>query len=55
MAQSVEHPPLDVGSGHDPRAEGSSPTSGSMLSVDSLLSLALPLSPALTLSQALYS
>ena len=33
MAQSVEHLTLDFGSGHDPRVMGSSPASGSELSV----------------------
>ena len=35
-AQSVEHPTLDFGSGHDPRVVGLSPASGSALSVDLL-------------------
>ena len=34
MAQLVEHLTLDFGSGHDPRVMGSSPMSGSMLSVE---------------------
>ena len=34
VAQSVEHPALDLGSGHDPGIVGSSPTSGSVLSVE---------------------
>ena len=34
MAQSVECPSLDVGSGHDPRVVGSSPMSGSALSTE---------------------
>ena len=33
VAYSVEHLTLDFGSDHDPRVVGSSPTSGSMLSV----------------------
>ena len=33
MAQSVERPTLDFGSGHDPRVMGSSPTLGSTLSM----------------------
>ena len=64
MAQSVEHPTLDFGSGHDPRVVGSSPKLGSMLSMKPawnspsfsappplLLSLSLPLSLSLALSQ----
>ena len=35
MAQSVKHPTLDFGSGHDLRVVGSSPTSGSVLSAES--------------------
>ena len=35
VAQSVEHPTLDFGSGHDPRVMRSSPTLGSVLSVKS--------------------
>ena len=50
MAQSVERLTLDFSSGHDPRVLGSSPMSGSVLSVeptwDSLsLFLSLSLSP----------
>ena len=33
VAQSVERPTLDFGSGHDPRVVGSSPASGSVLSM----------------------
>ena len=33
LGGSVEDPTLDVGSGHDPRVVGSSPTSGSALSM----------------------
>ena len=36
VAQSVEHPTLDFGSGLDPRVLGSSPTSGSVLSMESV-------------------
>ena len=48
-AQSVEHPTLDFSSGHDPRVVGSSPTSGSVLSMEPAwdspsLSLPLPFS-----------
>ena len=44
MAQSVERPTLDLGSGHDPRVAGSSPVLGSVLTVQSLLGiLSLPL------------
>ena len=55
MAQSVGCWTLDFSSGHDPRALGSSPPSGSMLSVETALdclSLPLPLfsTPALSLS-----
>ena len=35
MAQSVKHSTLDLGSGHDLRVVGSSPMSGSVLSVES--------------------
>ena len=34
MAQSVECPILDFGSGHDPLVRGSSPVSGSVLSME---------------------
>ena len=34
MDQSVEHPTLDFGSGHDSRVVGLSPISGSALSVE---------------------
>ena len=34
MAQLVEHLTLDFVSGHDPRVVGSSPVSGSVLSVE---------------------
>ena len=51
MAQSVEHPTLDFGSGHDPRIVGLSPTSGSVLTVWSLLGiLSFSLSLCLSLS-----
>ena len=44
MAQPVEQLTLDVGSGHDPRVVGSSPTLGSALSVEPALdSLSPPL------------
>ena len=49
MAQSVEHPTLDFGSGHDLRVLGSSPTSNSMLSGESApdsLSSSLSASPS---------
>ena len=39
MAQLVEHPTLDFSSGHGPRVEGSSPASGSVLSVWGLLEI----------------
>ena len=48
MAQLVECLTLDFGSGHDPRVMGSSPTLGSVLSVEPAsdsLSPPLPLSP----------
>ena len=57
VAQLVEHPTLDFGLGHDLTAVGSSPTSGSVLTVWSLLgilsfSLCVPhsRSPSLSLS-----
>ena len=55
MAQLVEHPTLDFGSGHDPRVTGLSPTLGSALNMepawDSVsVSHPLPLSPAFSLS-----
>ena len=34
VAQSVESPTLEFGSGHDPRVVGLSPTSGSALSIE---------------------
>ena len=34
LGGSVEHPNLDFGSGHDPNVVGSSPTSGSSLSME---------------------
>ena len=34
MAQSVKHPTLDFGSGHDVMVVGSSPMSGSALTVE---------------------
>ena len=46
MAQSVKHPNLDFGSGHDLTVR-SSPASGSVLSAWSLLGI---LSPTLSLS-----
>ena len=46
VAQLIEHLALDFGSGHDPRVVGSSPVSGSALSVE----LALSPSPAPLLS-----
>ena len=50
MAQGVEPPTLDFGSGHDPRVTGLSPASGSVLSVEpSWESLSLSLSLALSL------
>ena len=39
MAQSVKHPTLDFGSGHDLMVVGSSPASGSVLTVWSLLGI----------------
>ena len=54
MAQSVECPTLDFGSGHDPRVVGSSPTSGSVLSVEPTLdSVSLCPSPLLTCARSL--
>ena len=57
MAQLVEHPTFDLGSGHDPRVVGWGPVSGSVLSVESAkdslslsLSLSLCPSPPLALS-----
>ena len=52
MAQSVECPALDFGSGHDPRVMGSSPESGSALKAWSLLGI---LSPLLCASPPLLS
>ena len=56
VAQSVEHPTLDFGSGHDLMVhEFESPASGSVLTVRSVLGiLSLPLSapfPALSLKK----
>ena len=34
VAESVERPTLDFGSGHDPRVVGSGPSSGSVMSVE---------------------
>ena len=34
MAQSIKHPTLDFGSGHDPRDVRSSPMSGSVLGIE---------------------
>ena len=49
VAQSVGQPTLDFGSGHDPRVMGSSPMSGSTLSMEpKILSLPLPLFFVLT-------
>ena len=48
MAQSVQRPSLDFVSGRDPRVVGSSPVSGSVLSMEPAwysISLPLPLSP----------
>ena len=58
VAQSVDCPTLDFGSGHDPRVMGSSPTWGSVLSMEPVcdsisLSLCLPPSHALSLSPSL--
>ena len=54
MAQLVKRPTLDFGSGHDPRAVGSSPASGSALTVRGLLGiLSLPLSVSLSPARAL--
>ena len=39
MAQSVEHLPLDFGSGHDAKVMESSPMSGSKLTAQSLLGI----------------
>jgi len=46
VAQSVEHPTFDFGSGHDLRVLGSSPESGPMLSTEfAWLSLSPSASP----------
>ena len=45
MAQSVEWPTFDFGSGHDPRLMGSSPVLGSTLSVLEILSVSVSLPP----------
>ena len=53
MLQSVKHPALGFGSGYDLAAVGSSPASGSVLSMKSVLdylSFSLPLSLSLSLS-----
>ena len=51
MAQSVECPTLDVGSGHDPRVVGSSPVWGSTLSMETAWDSLSPSAPPwLTLS-----
>ena len=55
MAQSVKHPTLDFGSGHDLRVREFEPTPGSALTVWSLLrilsfSLSLSAPPLLALS-----
>ena len=55
MAQSVEQPTLDLGSGHDLRAMGSNPTLGSTLRrLLRILSLSLCPSPLLTYSLSLF-
>ena len=54
MAQSVKHPTLDFGSGHDLRIVSSSPILGSLLSAESAydyLPLHLSASPSFILSQ----
>ena len=54
VAQLVERLTLDFGSGHGSRVMGSSPESGSVLSVEPAqdsLSHPLPLSPALSVSK----
>ena len=43
MAQSVERPTLDLGSGQDPKVVGSSPKSGSVLRIVSHPHIASPL------------
>ena len=54
VAQLAEHPTVGFGSGHDPRAVGWSPASGSTLSVEhSKNSLSLCPSPLLTCSISL--
>ena len=56
VAQSVERPTLDFGSGRDPRAVGLSPVLGSVLIVElarDSLSLSLCPSPQLTCSPSL--
>ena len=54
MAQLVEHPTLDFGSGHDLVVRGLSPTSSSALTVQSVLGiLSLPASLSLSLSLSL--
>ena len=45
VAQSVECLTLDFSSGHDPRAVGSSPASGSVLKACSLLGILFPSAP----------
>ena len=39
IAQLVEHPILDLGSGYDPRTVGSGPGSGSVLTAGGLLGI----------------
>ena len=54
MAQSVKHPTLDFGSGHDLMVHETEPASGSALTAQSLLEiLSLPLFLLLSYSSAL--
>ena len=50
MAQLVDHPTLDFGSGHDLRVMGSSPVLGSVLSVESACPSPSALPPPLSVS-----
>ena len=58
MAQLVEHPALDSGSGYDPRVMRLSPALGSAWSLLGILppslSLPLPLSPPLPLPHSVF-
>ena len=52
MAQSLQHPTLDFGSGHDLTVEGQGPAPGSALTARSLLEM-LSLCPFLAVSVSL--